>query len=127
MVAPVADVITTQIMKSKGLKRAEYLIYGYAHDWYIQLRLLAAENLEEAINLPSHGLSDAELEQLLARMFREKCLVATSRDRGLFSPSRKELRSALTEPPSQDELFYGYTSAAVEKYEVLSQEFGDEL
>lgn len=114
-------------MRTKRIRKAEYLIYKYANDWYIQLRLLAAENLEEALNLPFHGLDESELEQLLIKLFTEKKLVATTKACGVFTPSREQLQKSLKELPSEKELFYGYTNPAIEAYEKLSLEFGSGL
>ena len=109
----------------EDLEKAKYLIYRYSHDWFIQLRLLASPDLEVALNLPSHNLSEQALIELLAQMFQENYLVATRRGTGLFTPSREDIKTALHEMPNSNELFYGYTSGAILEYKKLEKIYGE--
>ena len=111
---------------AENLDRAKYLIYRYAHDWFIQVRLLNSSELELALNLPVHGLATDDLLELLYEMFADKKLVASRRDTGLFTPSRNEISLALHETPNLNELFYGYTSGAVIEYNELDQLYGEQ-
>jgi len=115
-------------------KRAEYLIYKYTHDWFIQLRLLSRTDLDEALNLPTHNLKEKELIPLLCRLFESGYLVAKTEERKLFTPDRKEIEDALAEPirgeegwSREKETFYCYTSAARPEYMKLEDEFGELL
>ena len=119
------------MIEKNKITRAEYLIFKYVEDLLLEIRVLNSKNLAEAINLPAHGLNKDELLVLLWQMFERGDLVAHRRSRGYFSPTYNELEKALNEHAAFSErfenTFYGYISAASERYNELKSLWEDEL
>ena len=109
-------------MPVNRIQRAEYLIYSYVTEFFVQLRVLVDPELDVALNEPAHGLSREEVVVLLHHMFESHKLVA-SRDtaRGLFTPTLEEIEAALNEDPDscEHETHYGLTTVGLERMREL--------
>ena len=107
-------------MDNNRINFAKYLIYKYAEELFVCLCELIQLDLSEAMNLPSHGLSEKELVILLYEQFSKHKLVAKSEKRGLFTPNLNEIELALRE--ENDDMwvstntFYGITTGAMEEF-----------
>ena len=106
------------------ITRAEFLIYKYVECLFIEIRVLNSDNIEEALNMPSHNLSKKELAMLLWKMFETGCLVARSDNRNYFSPTLEELKEALSEFSSfkqrLNNTFYGFVGTNFERFDELN-------
>lgn len=107
------------------LTRAEFLIFKYVEDLLMELRALNSPNLAEYVNLPSHNLNETELIMLLQQMFELENLVAYKKGKGYFSPTLSEIEEAINESSAfsqrAENTFYGYISAASERYAELKE------
>ena len=119
------------MIEKNKITRAEYLIFKYVEDSLIEIRVLNSKTLAEELNLPAHDLSKGELLILLWQLFDRGDLVAYRRSRGYFSPTYNELEKALNEHAAFSErfenTFYGYISAATERYNELKAAWENEL
>lgn len=110
-------------MERNRINFAKYCILKYAETLFEQIRTLVHPELEEATNLPHHGLSRAELVVVLYELFSTYCLVAQTESRGLFTPTLGEIEAALDEsyePWEHQKLtFYGFTTGAQELFAEL--------
>jgi len=113
--------------------RAEYLIYKYADCFLVPIRSVADRDVDEAFNLPHHKLNKKELTLLLFKLFESANLVANCDKRGYFTPTHDEIITAMGEPGVENDdydhklvTYYGYTSAAVERYRELQSVYKNE-
>ncbi|MCG7899780.1 MAG: hypothetical protein JAY85_15160 [Candidatus Thiodiazotropha weberae] len=113
--------------------RAEYLIYKYVDCFLAPVRTIADCDVDEAFNLPHHNLNTEELTLLLCKLFESANLVAYADQRGYFTPSNDEIISAIKEHGVDSDdydykltTYYGYTSAAIERYRELHTMFANE-
>lgn len=117
-------------MEDNRINFAKYQIYKYAETLFICLCDLASDDLEEAMNRPSHGLSKNELVILLNELFSNHKLVAKIEERGFFTPTLEEIESALKENNdnmwASKNTFYGVTSGATEELRALEQMYDKE-
>jgi hypothetical protein len=119
------------MIEKNKITRAEYLIFKYVEDLLLEIRALNSKNLDVYVNLPSHGLCKKELLNLLWQMFETGDLVAHKKTRGYFSPTFNEIEEALQESSDfadrLENTFYGYISAASERYYELKEVWENEL
>ena len=112
-------------MEDYKINFAKYQIYKYAEELFVCLCELIKADLNEAMNRPSHGLSEKELVILLYELFSQHKLVAKSKRRGLFTPNLKEIELALREEKDDmwvsNNTFYGITTGAMEELHALEQ------
>ena len=115
-------------MNKNRIDFAKYLLLSYVKDLFIEIAVLVSADLEEAINMPAHGLNQDELVVVLYEMFKEFRLVAMSETRDLFTPSLAEIESALKENIDlmfkSKSTFYGLTSAGFEQLSELNEIYG---
>lgn len=116
-------------MEINRINFAKLQIFKYADTLFICLCELANPNLEESLNMPSHGLSKDELVVLLYELFSKHMLVAKTEERGLFTPTFKEIESALKEENDisyrSKNTFYGITTGAMETYRELKSVYSN--
>ena len=114
-------------MERNRINFAKLQLLRYVDFQFVQLRVLASPDIEEAMNMPNHGLERQELVILLYQMFDDHFLVAQSVDRGLFTPTLEEIQNALNEEPdfilNSSNTFYAMTSGASELYKELKDFF----
>ena len=112
-------------MEKNRINYAKFQILKYVEHWYIEVSILVAPDIEECLNKPSHGLTKRELIIILNELFESLELVAQSEHRGCFTPTLKELETALDESRELQEragnTFYGMTSGANELFNELKQ------
>jgi hypothetical protein len=120
------------IEKNK-LTRAEFLIYRYVDSCLVPIKALYDQDVDEAMNLPHHNLSKDELNLILFKLFESGNLVAKFESRGYFTPTYEEIISSINEPCIEDDhydyrsvTYYGYTSAAIERYQELKAAYKNE-
>lgn len=113
-------------MEKNRINFAKLQLLQYVDELFIAICSLTSPNIEEDMNMSSHGLDDKELTIILYFLFSEHFLVALHQDRGLFTPTLDELTQALTEPfdAVSKHTFYGMTSAAHELYKELKATYG---
>lgn len=106
---------------------AKLQLLRYVDELFVCLSDLLDPEIEEAMNLPSHGLTRQELTVLLHELFEQHIFVAKRDDRGLFTPSLSEIEAAFDEKNDQlwksSNTFYGMTTAAHELYKNLKSIF----
>lgn len=83
--------------------RAESLIHAYCDGWLIQLYSLTGDDVDIAYNLPHHDLTHDELVMLLFNMFEGGDLVAMTKQRRYFTPTRAEIEEGLAQSVSAEE------------------------
>ena len=105
-------------MQRNRLNFAKLQILRYVETFFTCISDLVHPEIEMAMNMPSHGLQRDELVVVLHEMFENHLLVAKKEGRDLFTPTLKEIESALDEvndfAHKSGNTFYGLTSAAVE-------------
>lgn len=115
-------------MEKNKFNFAKLMILSYAEDLWVCVSDLNSENLEQMMNMESHGLSENELILVLQELFNSKMLVANSKNRGLFSPNLSEIEMALNErkDPSKidNNTFYGLTSGCYDLFKKLKSAYG---
>ncbi|MCU7806099.1 MAG: hypothetical protein KZQ96_23240 [Candidatus Thiodiazotropha sp. (ex Lucinoma borealis)] len=121
-----------EIEKNK-YTRAEYLIYKYVDCFLAPIHTIAGRDVDEAFNLLHHNLNNEELILLLYKLFESDNLVAHTDQRGYFTPSNHEIVTAIKEPGVDSDdydykliTYYGYTSAAIERYRELQAMYANE-
>ena len=116
-------------MEEDRKNHAKYLIFRYAEELFTCVSDLLHPELEELMNLPSHGLSKDELIDVLFDLFSNHELVAARENRGLFTPTLEEIVKALDEPndikAKLSNTYYGITSAAIEPLKMFEQKYGN--
>ncbi len=112
-------------MEDNRINFAKYQIYKYVDDLFVCISDLVRDDLDELMNMPSHGLSEKELEILLYELFSEFRLVAMKHKKGLFTPTLNEIEEALKEEKDfmsiSKNTFYGITTGAIEEFRALEQ------
>jgi hypothetical protein len=112
-------------MEDNRINFAKHQIYKYAEKLFVCFCELIKANLNEAMNRPSHGLSETELVVLLYELFSKHKLVAKSEKRGLFTPNLEEIEHFLREVKDDmwvsNNTFYGITTGAMEEFHALEQ------
>lgn len=115
-------------MERNRLNFAKHQLLRYVEELFVRLCDLASPNIEESMNMPSHGLERRELEAVLYQMFSDRLLVALTDARGFFSPTLAEIEDALNEQPDlhfkSDNTFYGMTTGANELFKELRALYG---
>lgn len=112
-------------MEKNRINFAKFQILRYVDEFFVALCSLTAPNIEESMNMPSHGLDNNELIIVLYQLLSDHLLVAMHKNRGLFTPTFDELNSALSETFDgiSENTFYGMTSAAHELYRELQVDY----
>jgi len=114
-------------MKDKKNNFATYQIYSYVEELFTELAVLVSPEITNITNKPHHGLERGELDSLLNELFQKHHLVALQKNRGLFTPSVKEVEAALLEDRTIEKrignTFYGITTGALESFIHLKTEF----
>lgn len=115
-------------MEDNRINFAKYQIYKYAEELFICLCDLINRDLAEAMNRPSHGLTDKELVVLLFDLFSSFKLVAKNDTKGFFTPTLDEIEMALDEEKDymwiSNNTFYGITTGAMEEFKNLEEMYG---
>ena len=115
-------------LKDNRINFAKYQIFRYANELFVCISELMNPEIEQSMNLPSHGLSQEELVLVLFELFSEYMLVAKNDKRGFFTPSLQEIEAALLEDNDYSQrsknTFYGITTGAMELYRELDALYG---
>lgn len=102
---------------------AQLQIYRHADELFVCLCDLLDPRIEEAMNIASHDLTEAELKVVLYEMFSEYRLVALKEGRGLFTSTLKEIEAALHEEKDylyeSANTFYSLTTGGIEQLRKL--------
>ncbi|GEM_PF-5460397 len=112
-------------MEKNRINFAKLQLLRYVDELFVAICSLTAPNIEEDMNMSTHGLDDKELTIILYHLFSEYFLVALHKNRGLFTPTLDELNKALIEPRDSvsEHTFYGMTTAAHELYKELKSTY----
>jgi len=82
-------------MEQDRISFAKLMVFSYVDELWTCISDLLHPSIEELTNLPSHGLKKEELVVVLYELFQSYMLVAMRRDRGLFTPTLREIELAL--------------------------------
>lgn len=112
-------------MELNRINFAKLQLFRYVDELFVRLCDLVSPQIEEAMNMPSHGLDRQELIVLLYQLFKACMLVAMREDRNLFTPTLEEIEAALEEKPDllwkSSNTFYGMTTTAHERFRELKR------
>lgn len=115
-------------MEKNRINFAKYQVFRYVEELFVCISDLLSPEIEIAMNMESHGLSEEELKILLFGMFSEHMLVALKKERGLFTPTLAEIEEALHEESDllhkSENTFYSLTTGAMETFKELEAVYG---
>ena len=102
---------------------AKYMIFRYVEEMFTCICDLINPEIDQLMNMDSHGLKKQELIIVLNELFSNHMLVAMNQSRGLFTPTLEEIENALKEKKDNlylsENTFYGFTTGAMEFYHEL--------
>ena len=117
-------------MENNRINFAKYQILRYVDELFVCISDLLSPDIEEAMNMESHGLREDELKVVLFEMFSRHMLVALKKERGLFTPTLEEIEAALGEQNDalykSENTFYALTTAGLELFRELQATYGKE-
>ncbi len=117
-------------MQKNRITFAKLQILRYVEDVFTCLSDLLYPEIEDLMNMPSHGLQREELIIILHEMFSDHLLVAKKSGRELFTPTLSEIESALNETNDftyrSTNTHYGLTSGAMELFVDLQRLYSAE-
>lgn len=117
-------------MQRNRLNFAKLQIFRYVESLFTCVCDLVHPELDQLMNMPTHGLRRDELVVVLHEMFESHMLVAKKEGRGLFTPTLEEIEMALAETNDfghrSSNTFYGLTTGALELFAGLRGLYGEE-